>query len=175
MKRRIIRIILTTAIISAIFMIFSCDDPVNPPESGGTGTVTAAPTETWEGAEVTLTVTPDADYRIKSLTAISGVTPVAITNNKFIVPAGNVTVTPVFELIPDYTISIGSAVGGTVTSDPAGKSRPDSLVTLTIAEAPGYVLSSLTVKQGDDAVALSTVDALHRTFIMPEGDAHMGG
>ena len=43
MKRRIIRIILTTAIISAIFMIFSCDDPVNPPESGGTGTVTAAP------------------------------------------------------------------------------------------------------------------------------------
>ncbi|MBQ6724726.1 MAG: hypothetical protein IJQ84_09500, partial [Paludibacteraceae bacterium] len=88
----------------------------------------------------------------------------------FIMPDADVTVTPAFELIPSYAISIGSMTGGSVASSPAGSARPDSLITLTITENPGYTLESISVKQGNTDVTLTEVDALHRTFIMPEGD-----
>ncbi|MCR5532489.1 MAG: hypothetical protein K6F10_01250 [Paludibacteraceae bacterium] len=135
------------------------------------GTVTADATKTWEGAEVTLTVNADDNYRLQSLTAVDGSSnPVAISNNKFTMPASDVTVTAVFEAIPSYTITINDAVGGSVASTPAGSSRPDSLITLTITENAGYVLTSISVKKGEDDVLLNEVDALHRTFTMPEGN-----
>ncbi len=140
------------------------------------GTVIIDTARVYEGYTVNLTITPDADYRLKSLVVTNASTQekVATTGDQFamsfIMPDADVTVTPAFELIPSYAISIGSMTGGSVASSPAGSARPDSLITLTITENPGYTLESISVKQGNTDVTLTEVDALHRTFIMPEGD-----
>ena len=62
------------------------------------GTVTADPTSAEEGAEVTLTVTPDDGYILKTLTVTDASDEeVTVTDNKFTMPATNVTVSAVFE------------------------------------------------------------------------------
>ena len=62
------------------------------------GTVTADPTSAEEGAEITLTVTPDDGYILKTLTVTDASDEeVTVTDNKFTMPASNVTVSAVFE------------------------------------------------------------------------------
>lgn len=68
------------------------------------GTVTADPVRAEAGTEIELTVTSEQGYQLTSITATQdGVAgPIQITNNKFNMPAGDVTVTPVFSAI-NYT------------------------------------------------------------------------
>lgn len=67
------------------------------PEAGGT--VTANPTSAAEGAEVTLTVTPAEGYELESITVTDADDgSVTVTDNKFTMPASNVTVTATFRL-----------------------------------------------------------------------------
>ena len=64
------------------------------------GTVSASSTSAAAGAEVTLTVTPDSGYELDTLTvkdASNG--DVAVTDNKFTMPASNVTVTATFKAV----------------------------------------------------------------------------
>lgn len=82
------------------------------------GTVTVNSTAFAAGADVTLTVTPDDGYQLKSLTyTAEGGEPVAITGNSFTMPASNVTVNAEFELIPatTYTITVPEVENATVT------------------------------------------------------------
>ncbi|MDR2247411.1 MAG: hypothetical protein LBE17_12215 [Treponema sp.] len=64
------------------------------------GSITAKPKYGTAGTQITLTITPDAGYGLTegSLTySQSGSGPSVITGNSFALPAGNVTVTAVFE------------------------------------------------------------------------------
>ncbi len=73
----------------------------------GHGTVTADKTAATEGDEVTLTVTPDTDYELDILTVQDAAgNPVTVNDNKFTMPASNVTVSATFQ-------RISSAVGNT--------------------------------------------------------------
>lgn len=64
--------------------------------SGEHGTVDGDETANM-GDEVTLTVTPEDGYEINELTAVTGETPITITNNKFTMPAGAVEVSATFK------------------------------------------------------------------------------
>ncbi len=70
------------------------------------GTVTANPTSASAGAEITLTVTPDEGYKLGTLTvrdATEG--DVTVTDNKFTMPASNVTVSATFVAKTVYEIT----------------------------------------------------------------------
>ena len=87
--------------------IFEKDAPPAPTEytvtvtSGGNGTASASHAKAVVSTEITLTVTPDTGYRFKEWEIISG--GVAITNNKFTMPDGNVEVRAIFAMISQQT------------------------------------------------------------------------
>ena len=65
------------------------------------GAVTADKEKANIGEEVTLTITPNAGYTLDVLTVKSGETTITVTDNKFTMPADNVTVTATFEKRPE--------------------------------------------------------------------------
>ena len=87
--------------------IFEKDAPPAPTEytvtvtSGGNGTASVSHAKAVVGTEITLTATPDTGYRFKEWEVISG--GVAITNNKFTMPDGNVEIKAIFAMISQQT------------------------------------------------------------------------
>ncbi len=71
----------------------------------GHGTVTADKTAATEGDEVTLTVTPDTDYELDILTVQDAAgNPITVNDNKFTMPASDVTVSAGFkEIVYNFT------------------------------------------------------------------------
>ena len=109
------------------------------------------------GEEVTLTVTPEAKYQLKSLVVKDSengdiaLTP-AVSSDKttytFTMPAKNVTVTPVFEEIT-YAINVSKSIeNGTVTTLPASAAAEGAEVTVTATPDSGYALK-------DDSVVVT--------------------
>lgn len=70
------------------------------------GTVTANKTTAAEGKTVILTVTPDTGYELERLSVTGPNGEIAVTNNQFTMPAGNVNVTAAFRrAIMELTVS----------------------------------------------------------------------
>ena len=111
----------------------------------GNGTVTPDTAEYIEGAEVTLTVTPDEGYQVKSVT-LNGTT-VELTNGKYTFTITEDSVFAVeFEEIPagNVMLTITSGEGGKVT--PGTTSYPvGTEVTLTVTPDEGYIVKSVTL------------------------------
>lgn len=64
------------------------------------GTVSVSPNSSAiAGAEVTITVTPSEGYEVDTISVMAGTTAVTVTNNKFIMPEANVTVTVTFKAV----------------------------------------------------------------------------
>mgnify|MGYP004689555289 FL=1 len=78
----------------------------------GYGNAVARPNPAKEGEEIQLTAIPDRGYHFKEWQATSG--NIMITNDKFTMPAGNVTVKAIFEA-NTYTVRL-DANGGTIAS-----------------------------------------------------------
>lgn len=89
------------------------------------GSVSADKASAAEGETVTLTVTPDTDYELKTLTVKDASdNPVSVTDNSFTMPAGNVTVTASFK--PVYrNLALGAAAGGHVDALIGDHLEPD--------------------------------------------------
>ena len=110
------------------------------------GTVTAKVGETENATTahyndpVTLTVAPATGYELDTLT-VTGVNsnPVTVTNNQFTMPAGNVTVTATFKVIPHAHSFSYSAEGATITAICSADNCPltNHQATLTIAAPTG--------------------------------------
>ena len=64
-------------------------------ENDGNGSATAVPGSATMGETISLTATPDSGYQFKSWEVVSG--DVTISEDKFTMPAGNVTVKALFE------------------------------------------------------------------------------
>ena len=85
------------------------------------GQISANATEAQEGVEVTLSATPDENYRLAGWNVKDADnTAITVTNNKFTMPAKAVTVSATFEVIPPFLTATPdkteiSAAGGTVT------------------------------------------------------------
>lgn len=75
-------------------------------ENDGNGTASAAPASARMGAEVSLTAMPNSGYHFKKWEVVSG--DVEIENNKFTMPAADVTVKAIFE----RNASSGGSGGG---------------------------------------------------------------
>ena len=93
------------------------------------------------GDEVTVTPTPATGYQLKSITVSPSAT---VTNNKFTMPAGNTTVTIVFEKIKyNVTKTVTPAAGGTASLNKTSASVGDE-ITVNVTPATGYKLQSIT-------------------------------
>ena len=102
------------------------------------------------GTEVTLIATPDEGYQFDgdwTVQNTSASSPVTVENNKFTMPAGNVTVTGYFSYIT-YTVSavVSPANAGSVTG--TGSFNHGAEVQLTANPATGYEFVNWTNAQG---------------------------
>ena len=116
-------------------------------QSGGNGTVSAVPNENVTfGTEVLLTVTPAEGYEIDTLTYTkeNDTVAVEIVDNKFNMPAANVTVYATFKLA-DYDVVVDTMEHGSVTTDAVdGMAHMGQVVNLTITPDEGYEIDTLT-------------------------------
>ena len=132
------------------------------------GKVTASAASAAANAEVTLTIAPDAGYGLDKLTVkdASG-NVITVTNNKFTMPASNVTVTATFKV--QYNVKINAATGGKVTANTTA-CGPETEVILTVSPEAGYELDELSVvSTADNAVVTVT----NGKFTMPKSDVNV--
>lgn len=78
------------------------------------GSISADLTSACEGTEVTLTATPDTHCAFVAWDVKQGETPVAVSNNKFTMPAGDVTVSATFAEIKN-AVTFAAPAGGTLS------------------------------------------------------------
>ena len=94
------------------------------------GTVTADPTSAEAGTTITLTVTPDAGYVLDALTVTDASSnPVTVTDNKFTMPASDVTVTATFKENEKPAATLTLSKNGVEETFP-GSWKQDDVVTL---------------------------------------------
>ena len=119
------------------------------------------------GEIVNLTVTPDKDYELESLTVKQGETEITVTDNKFEMPAGAVTVTATFKEAVPQKINIGTIENGSVTAD-LSEATVGTTVTLTVTPAEDCRLVEVIVNDG--AVEVTKVNDTTYTFVMPNAE-----
>lgn len=130
------------------------------------GTVKASKTTgITAGETITLTVTPADGYKLESLSVKKGDTNVAVSDNSFKMPDGNVVVSAVFVALPPetYSITLNCGEHGTVTSSHT-TATAGTEITLTIKPAADYEVETLSANNG--AVTLNGTENT-RTFTMP--------
>ncbi|MBQ9471175.1 MAG: leucine-rich repeat protein [Bacteroidales bacterium] len=129
------------------------------PYTNGTATADKS-SELFEGDEVTLTIAPATGYGFKGLSVYYGGDPAnAVPTNpaapittgsntyKLTMPAGDVTVVPVFA--PIYTVTL-SVTDGTATADKTSGLFAGDPVQLTLTPNAGYKLRSLDIYHSGD-------------------------
>jgi len=133
------------------------------------GTVTASTTSADEGEEITLTQSASTGYEFTSWDVKDADNnSVTVTNNKFAMPASNVTVNAVFDKI-DFDITIDNTIQNGTLSAPATANLGDT-VTITATPSAGYKLDTLTVMCGSLEVTV-----VNSQFTMPAGDVTITG
>lgn len=135
---------------------------VNQPAAGGTiaASVASAP----EGTEITLTPTPATGYELSTWSVKNGDADVTVMANKFTMPAGNVTVTATFAKI-NYTISVGTLSGGSLSASATANYGDD--VTVTVTPASGKQLKANTLKFTPEGGSATAINETTKTFSMP--------
>ena len=94
------------------------------------GTVTASPTSAEAGTTIALTVTPETGYVLDALTVTDASSnPVTVTDNKFTMPASDVTVTATFKLNEKPAATLTLSKNGVAETFP-GSWKQDDVVTL---------------------------------------------
>ncbi len=129
------------------------------------GTVSADPMEAEAGTPIALSETANAGWEFVRYIVTAGGQPVNVSNNQFIMPESDVTVTAEFKEKPKlYTITTQSGGNGSVTAKPASATE-GTKVSLIINADRDYELDQLTVT--DDAGKHVAVDMQAKTFTMP--------
>ena len=136
------------------------------------GTVTADPNQNIKaGQTVTLTLSPDTGYVLKTLEVNS--TKGTVQTNKvndttytFTMPESDVGVNVYFEKkeADTYSITVNPSQNGSVTADKK-TAKANETVTLKVKPDANYKLESLTVKADDGQIV--NVDMTNYTFTMP--------
>ena len=147
------------------------------------GTVTTDKTAANMGETITVTVTPDEGYQLKSLFYVEDAGSVTaehhIQGGQFVMPAQNVLLVAEFELAT-YAINISQTENGTVTAD-LTQANMGQTVTLTVTPDERYELQSITVttvenlddtpaaapRMAPQDIELTKIDEQTYTFVMP--------
>ncbi len=155
------------------------DDPSPPPETysvtvqtEGSGTASASPASAEAGTLINLTAAPDNGYYFKEWLVVSG--GVTVSDDRFTMPAENVTVRAVFEqdtTPPDppdppqsetYTVTVQTEGNGTASASPASATARTE-ITLTATPGDGYHFKEWQVVSGGAAIS-------GNSFTMPAGN-----
>ncbi|HHY25737.1 MAG TPA: hypothetical protein GX523_03100, partial [Desulfitobacterium dehalogenans] len=130
-------------------------------QTDGNGTANANINSAAQGTEITLTSTSQSGYQFKEWQVVSG--GVSITNNKFIMPAANVTVKAIFEPIPatTYTVTVNGSNAGTTGT---GSYAQGTTVAIHAGSRSGY---SFTRWTSSDGVTFANANSASTTFTMP--------
>ena len=143
----------------------------------GNGTASATPSAAEALTEITLTATPNRGYHFKQW-QVESPTGLVITNNKFLMPNGDVEIKAIFEKntstggpigtgTTTYPITVKSAKNGDVTASHKTASKGTTVI-LTVDPDKGYVLDTLTVLDGKDMERKLTDKGDGKySFIMP--------
>ena len=102
--------------------------------SATNGSVTPSKTTANYGDEITLTVTPNSGYILDTLTMNGS----NVVNNKFTMPASNVTITATFK-VGQYIVTAGTCSNGKVTPSSTSVNY-NTVVTFTATADKGYEL-----------------------------------
>ena len=131
-------------------------------QNDGNGTGSASPTTAEAGTEITLSASPDSGYVFKEWEVISG--GVMVTDNKFTMPANDVTVKAHFEATsePTYSVTLQNDDNGTGSASPA-TAEAGTEITLSATPNSGYVFKEWEVVSGG-------VTITGNKFTMPAND-----
>ena len=146
-------------------------------KTDGNGTASASHAKAVAGTEITLTATPNKGYHFKEW-QVESPTGLVITNNKFLMPNGDVEIKAIFEKNTStgggtgtgataYPITVKSAKNGDVTASHRSAAKGVT-VTLTVDPDKSYVLDSLTVLDVKDKEIKLTEKNGKYTFTMPD-------
>lgn len=114
--------------------------------------------------EVTVTVTPETGYHFSSLEVKAGTTPIAVTNNKFTMPAAAIEIYAVCE--EDlYTVTAAPTEHGSFTLSHTTNVAKGTTVTITATPDEEYEVDHYVVDGGEQAA---------NTFVMPNHDVTVG-
>lgn len=136
------------------------------------GSVAADVTTAKTGETVTLTATPAEGYMLDKWDVKQGETAVAVKDNKFTMPAGDVTVGATFRVAPvDVEIAATDIAGGDITAAIAAKAanKPIKALTVTLAENTAYSVTAPIEVAGSIAINGAngaTIDASALTAAM---------
>ena len=140
-----------------LYAIWKADPAYFAVEVSGSenGTVTADKQLAKKGETVTLTVTPEDGFELDTLTVKQGSADVAVENNAFTMPEGNVTVNATFKKLPAiYDVTFNGTNVGSNGNEEAIEGEP-YITTLTAAQ--GYTLpESVTVTVGGNEITTHT-------------------
>ncbi len=140
----------------------------NPVENG---TISANPTTAYKNETVTLSATPASGYFFSAWDVRdANNNSIAVTNDQFIMPDSDVTVSATF--VQGYNVTLAEATNGSISASTTN-CVPGTTVTLTATPATGYVLNSWVVfKTGD---VNTTVSVNGNSFTMPDYDVTVVG
>lgn len=146
---------------TAIYEVLPASEYAIIVQNDGNGTAGANFNSAAEGAEITLTATPNSGYRFIEWKVISG--GVTIINNKFSMLDSNVTVKAIFEPVPaaSYNVAVNGSYAGT---SGAGSYTQGSTVTVHAGIRSSYSFIGWT---SSDGVVLANVGSATTTFTMP--------
>lgn len=131
------------------------------------GSVSADKSKATAGTEITLTPNPDSGYGLSAWNVVDGSSnAVTVTNNKFTMPASNVTVGATFSLL--RAITVNDAEHGSMAASPTS-AVVGQTITLTATPDANYELSGVTVTNTSTSAAVATSGTGNeRTFTMPD-------
>lgn len=144
------------------------------------GVLTASAATAHLGDTVTLSL-PNASYALEALTVMQGNTPVAVADNRFIMPAGNVQVSAVlrqwFEIIEQWSDMSHSEIGliSGYVGDGTYYAAAGDTVTFRVMPEPGYDTVSSVRVTGDEerSVAVTDLGGNLYSFVMPDCDVYL--
>lgn len=131
------------------------------------GTVTTDPADkAYETQTVTITPVPaDESYAMTSVTVVDDEdNEITVTDNTFVMPSGNVTITPVFSAGLKTVTTV--AENGSISVEPGTAVAPETEVTITAVPDAGYEFVSWSVTGATPA----STTANPTTFTMPDSD-----
>ena len=125
------------------------------------GTI-SAPTQAYANSTVTLTATPETGYCLSSWTVRAGSQNITVTNNQFIMPESDVTVTATF--VQGMQVTLASVMNGSISAD-MEYALQGNTINLTATPETGYVFGSWVVYKTGDVNTTVTVNG--NSFTMP--------
>lgn len=135
-------------------------------EENENGTITASARYAVSGTEITLTGDPNSGYRFSKWSLTPELT---VTDNKFTMPEGAVTVSAVFarrSSSSTYPITVKDSTNGSASSSHKSASS-GTTVTITVTPDKGYTLETLTVTDKNGKEVKLTEKNGKYTFTMP--------